>query len=82
MMRLILPRASYVIFTRSTSPRAALPDSLAAKAVELGFGGTETRDDALVALDRAREIAGPKDVILITGSFYLAGLLRPRLVAA
>ena len=81
MLELVLPMVDKAIFTRSKSPRAALPQELLAVAEGLGANHAEAFDQADDALGRARELAGPDDVILITGSFYLAGLLRPHLIA-
>jgi hypothetical protein len=39
-------------------------------------------DDAFEALERALQSAGPDDVVCITGSFFLAAQLRPRLLSA
>jgi len=82
MLQQILPKAARALLTRSESPRAALPEDLTVAAEAMGFTDAEVFDKANDALDRALELAGPDDVILITGSFYLAGLLRPRLVNA
>ena len=81
MFRLLLPRADTIIFTRSDSPRAAEPEDLVALARETCGVSSESYADSRQALDRALELAGPDDLICITGSFFLAGLLRPRLVA-
>jgi len=34
-------------------------------------------EDARAALRRARDAAGPQNLVLVTGSLYLAGALRP-----
>ena len=49
---------------------------------ELAGGAVEaeTCDDALDAFARAKAGADPEDLILVTGSFYLAGLIRPVLL--
>jgi len=81
MLKRILPRADAVVFTRSESPRAEEPELLAEQARGVGGVEIEIEDDALRALARVRELAGPQDLICITGSFYLAGCLRPALLA-
>lgn len=82
IFKLILPRAAAVVFSRSDSPRAADPVELAALASETLGIASETVPDAFAALDRARSLAGPDGLLCITGSFFLAGLLRPALVKA
>lgn len=79
MLRLILPMTHYAIFTRSDSPRAEAPEILLAKACQYGAPAAEAEHDAQRALARAREVAGPNDLICVTGSLYLAGMLRPLL---
>lgn len=79
MLPLLLPRASAAIFTRSDSPRAREPQELADLARDLCGFTAEVHDDAFAALDRARALAGPQDLLCITGSFFLAGKLRPGL---
>jgi dihydrofolate synthase/folylpolyglutamate synthase len=80
MFKLILPRAAAVVFTRSDSPRAADPGALADLACDLCGVTAEVCEDAHEALARVRDLARPEDVLCITGSFFLAGMLRPSLV--
>ena len=72
--------ASHVVLTRSESPRALPPDDLLARVRAVSNVPAEAIDAAAEALERARELAGPDDVICVTGSLYLAGLLRPILL--
>jgi dihydrofolate synthase/folylpolyglutamate synthase len=81
IFKLILPRAAAVIFTRSDSPRAAEPPALAELAHNLCGVRAEICDDAHQALQRARALARPDDLLCVTGSFFLAGMLRPALLA-
>jgi dihydrofolate synthase/folylpolyglutamate synthase len=81
MFRRLLSRADAVVFTKSDSPRAAEPVDLAALANEVCGASTESLDNPQRALDRALGLCGPDDLLCITGSFFLAGLLRPRLVS-
>ena len=81
MLDLLLPRARAVVFTRSDSPRAAKPEHLADLAREVSGTEAEVFDDPNHALARARDLAAPDDLICISGSFFLAGNLRPALVA-
>jgi dihydrofolate synthase/folylpolyglutamate synthase len=80
MFKLILPRAAAVVFTRSDSPRAADPGALADLACDLCGVTAEVCEDAHEALARVRDLARPDDVLCITGSFFLAGMLRPTLL--
>jgi len=80
IFKLILPRASAVIFTRSDSPRAMAPLALADLARGLGVRA-EICEDPHQALAQARALARPEDLLCITGSFFLAGMLRPALLA-
>lgn len=78
MLKLILPRVDAAVFSKSDSPRAVEPEELAELARGGGFA-PETREAPAEALARARELAGPEGVVLVTGSFYLAGNIRPLL---
>jgi len=69
---------SHVVFTAAPSagPRAVQPGALAA-----AWGGPAERcPDPMAALDRARELAGPDGWVLVTGSLYLVGDVRPLVV--
>ena len=57
------------------------PDVFAHALEEAGAGGVETRIDAWGALEEALEEAGENDLIIITGSMFLAGELRRRWVS-
>jgi dihydrofolate synthase / folylpolyglutamate synthase len=65
-----------VVFTAVESPRAATPERLA----EL-WGGGEAVPSPELAVWRAIELAGLDGLVLICGSIYLAGAVRPMLVA-
>jgi dihydrofolate synthase/folylpolyglutamate synthase len=69
---ILFPLAERVIATRPENPRAASPDEIrkAGKrtAVEIEAVG-EVRE----ALERAREIAAPGVLVVVTGSIYLVG---------
>lgn len=70
MLRALLPGVDVAILTRARSPRAAAPAGLArrtgARPALLGRTVEE-------ALDLARLLAEPRDAVLVTGSFYVAG---------
>lgn len=66
------------IFTRAKSPRAAAPEALMRR--RRGPALRVERVDEALAL--ARQLAGPRDAVVVTGSFYVAGealasLVRP-----
>jgi dihydrofolate synthase/folylpolyglutamate synthase len=72
MMRAIVPMADYLICTRPLYSRAADPEVLMAKAAPLGRPG-ETVPLLTDALFRAKEKAGPRDLIVICGSLFTVG---------
>lgn len=71
----LLPRAQRFIATQSIHPRAADPDHLVAIAAQIGYKGS-----AIVPLEEAfRESlrqAGKEDVVLATGSLFIAAAVR------
>ncbi|HEU5099634.1 MAG TPA: folylpolyglutamate synthase/dihydrofolate synthase family protein [Roseiflexaceae bacterium] len=81
----LLPTAGALVLTRSRHPRA-LTDlaGLAARAEPLLRRDTGSvplllADDAPEALERARELAGPNDVICVTGSLFVVAAAREAL---
>jgi dihydrofolate synthase/folylpolyglutamate synthase len=72
MLRVLVPRARRVILTRATNPRAADPEELADRVAALGVAPEVAPhvDDALV---RALDGAGAHDLIVATGSVFVAG---------
>lgn len=69
---ILFPLAERVIATRANNPRAASPQEIA----ELGrYSQTEILQEESVtaALQRARLLAGPQGVVVITGSIYIVG---------
>ncbi|MBS1870409.1 MAG: bifunctional folylpolyglutamate synthase/dihydrofolate synthase [Actinobacteria bacterium] len=78
MLRVLLPNAAHVVFTRSRNPRALPPATLASLSAQLDGPPSELEGDPRRALARARELAGAGGVVLATGSIYLvADLLAP-----
>src|SRR6185295_12038971 len=70
MLRTLLPVADLAIFTRAATSRAAAPSDLMKKAkgrAALAAGSVAR------ALALARKAAGPRDAVVVTGSFYVAG---------
>jgi dihydrofolate synthase/folylpolyglutamate synthase len=61
-----------VIATRPENPRAASPEEIRQAAARTGTE-IEVVDDPQRAVERARALAGPKTVVVITGSIYLVG---------
>jgi dihydrofolate synthase / folylpolyglutamate synthase len=73
--------AEAIVVTSFTAEpwRAHPPAALAEQLIALGFAGAiEQRDDPNDAFERALELTRPGDMIVVTGSLYLAGNLRPR----
>ena len=72
----------FVTLPPASAPRPGLAPEVFAHALEeAGAGGVETRIDAWGALDEALEEAGEDDLLIITGSMFLAGELRRRWVS-
>jgi dihydrofolate synthase/folylpolyglutamate synthase len=83
MLKLLLPEFDAIVLTRYVhNPRAADPAELLAVASATGVNSRpiETVDQPTSALARARRLAGPHDLVCITGSFFLAAELRPLLL--
>jgi dihydrofolate synthase/folylpolyglutamate synthase len=72
MMREILPIADDVIFTRAKYFRSASPERLMQEASSMKKSG-KIAPLLSEAIDRAREIARPEDMILICGSLFTVG---------
>lgn len=71
-------RPDSVVFTAAESPRAASPADLSA-----AWGGSaEVVPQSASALRRAEELAGPEGIVLVCGSLYVVGEVRPLLLAA
>jgi dihydrofolate synthase/folylpolyglutamate synthase len=72
MLDELLPRVSRLVATRSTHPRAAEPEKIAALARERGCPA-EISGDPAPALEHALAFVGPEDVLLAAGSLFIAG---------
>lgn len=68
----LLPREAHYIFTAAHSERALPAAELTAKAAIYGLQG-ECCETVAAALERARELATPEDLIFIGGSTYVVG---------
>ncbi len=72
MMREILPIADHAIYTRAEYFRSASPERLMLEASSMKRSG-EMAPDLSAAIDRAKEMARPEDMILICGSLFTVG---------
>ena len=72
MLKIIVPTADFVIYTRPEYYRSADPAVLRDAAKALGKPG-EIIQKIPDALNRAKEMAGPQDLILICGSLFTVG---------
>jgi dihydrofolate synthase/folylpolyglutamate synthase len=68
-LRELLPIADRVWVTQAHHPRAALPETLAQTAADLGYQATPSPDVA-TALAAALAQAGPDDLVCVTGSIF------------
>jgi len=78
MLESLLPGTSTLI---ATAPKVlAKPSTTAEQIAALAPAGlpVEAIDDPVAAVDRAIEIAGPDDLVVVTGSLYLVGNVRDR----
>jgi dihydrofolate synthase/folylpolyglutamate synthase len=83
ILRILAPRFDRLFLTRyGNSPRAVLPDQLAAALPRDGSFSFTLHHEARDALAAARSLAGNDDLICIAGSVFLAGELRPYLHAS
>jgi dihydrofolate synthase/folylpolyglutamate synthase len=78
----LAPLLRACVLTRAEPIRGVPPEELEPLAWASGIETVETRDAPLEALARAREIAGPREGIVVAGSLYLAGAVRPALCGA
>ncbi len=71
-------RIATVVACRPPSPRAQEPESVVDAAQALGLAAEES-GTAAEAVDRALELAGRDDLVLVTGSLYVVGAARTAL---
>jgi dihydrofolate synthase/folylpolyglutamate synthase len=71
---ILFPIARHVIVTHANNPRSASPDEIrqAAARVAAGIDIVEAENVAS-ALNRARNVAGPGGLAVVTGSIYVVG---------
>lgn len=72
MAEILFPLAERVIATRADNPRSATPDEIRAAAARTATEIDEA-PDVTAALERAHSFAGPKGVVVVTGSIYIVG---------
>jgi dihydrofolate synthase/folylpolyglutamate synthase len=72
MLDELSPRLLRMVATRSSHPRAADPEKIAALARQRGFPADVAADPAQ-AMESALLLAGPEGVVLAAGSLFLAG---------
>lgn len=78
MLQVLAPHVHQVAFTRyAHSARAAAPDALATMGQAAGMASIEVFDSAPEAWRAVYSRASPDDLILVAGSVFLAGELRP-----
>jgi folylpolyglutamate synthase/dihydropteroate synthase len=72
MGRVLFPLARQVVITQTGEARAASPDEVARR---VGPAAASARRDPRVrsALAQARRMAGPRGLVVVAGSLYLAG---------
>ncbi|MBX0327552.1 bifunctional folylpolyglutamate synthase/dihydrofolate synthase [Oscillochloris sp. ZM17-4] len=75
----IVPMAAAVVITRSTHPRAMDLDRVAAITAPHLRGPLALTPEMADALDQARAIAGPGDLICVTGSLFVVAAAREAL---
>jgi len=72
MAEILFPLALRVIATRADNPRSATPDEIREAAARTATD-IEDASDVVSALDRARSLAGPQSIVVVTGSIYIVG---------
>jgi len=80
MTEILFPVAQRVIATQAENPRSASPEEIQQAGSRTG-AEIEPAASVSAALERARDIAGPNAVMVVTGSIYLVGEAMARLGA-
>lgn len=80
MLRILSHLADVMILTSTTSPRSAKPEDLR-RQIPPGSTSVQLVEDPSQAVRLALTLASEKDLICVTGSFYLAGAVRPEIRA-
>jgi dihydrofolate synthase / folylpolyglutamate synthase len=72
MAEILFPLADKVVATRADNPRSAMPEEIRQAAGRIAVQ-LEQASNVASALDRVRALAGPQDLVVITGSIYIVG---------
>ncbi|HZR32540.1 MAG TPA: folylpolyglutamate synthase/dihydrofolate synthase family protein [Terriglobales bacterium] len=72
MEEILFPVTEHVIATQAENPRSATPEEIREAAQRTG-ADVETAENVPAAIARARSLAKPNGVVVITGSIYLVG---------
>jgi len=78
MTEILFPLADRVIATPADNPRSATAEEIRQAAARTSTD-IEAAGDVASALERARVLAGPRGVVVITGSIYIVGEAMRRL---
>jgi dihydrofolate synthase/folylpolyglutamate synthase len=78
MFAALLPEASGLVLVRASHPRAAPVEKLEKLAADYACEIISTESEQ--ALETACELSSPDGIVLVTGSLYLVGEIRPGLV--
>ena len=73
MLRILAPVMQKVILTTNTSPRCVDPEDLLP---HIASPEAQVERDPIKAVARAVESAGPRGLVVVTGSLYLVGAVR------
>lgn len=79
MAAALVPHAAAVVLTRSGHPRAMDIDRMVAEVGQHLRGPLVVTPDVRTALDAARGLAGPRDLLCVTGSLFVAAAAREAL---
>ncbi|MGD9723227.1 MAG: folylpolyglutamate synthase/dihydrofolate synthase family protein [Pirellulales bacterium] len=83
MLRVLLGAFDEVILTRYwQNPRAVPPEELAELAAEIGGAPVHVAADPATAWNLASQLATPRHLVCITGSFFIAAEMRAAMAAA
>jgi len=76
MIELVAPRCAGLIATQADSPRALPADEICRAARQAGIGSVRAVVGAPQAVRECLQGAGARDVVCVTGSFFVAGEVR------
>jgi dihydrofolate synthase / folylpolyglutamate synthase len=79
MAQILFPLFNKLIVTSVDTPRSAKVEDLAAAGCATG-SDVEVAADGVRALERALDVTPAHGLVIVTGSLYLVGLVRPMLV--